>query len=245
MENIGQQAERFGTDIRYQDVEKVELTGDVKKVYTADGAVHLAKTVIMTTGSQVRKLNIEGEDRLSGYGVSWCATCDGFFFKDKEIAVVGGGDSALEEALFLTTFASKVYLVHRRDSFRASEIMQTRVFNNPKIEVVWDSAVTAVHGESNLESITLTNTKDGSERQLAVQGLFIAIGSDPRVELVRDQLEITENHTIAVQGRSSKTSVPGIFAAGDVIDPTYRQAIIAAGSGAVAALDAQHYLENL
>ena len=245
MENIGQQAERFGADIRYQDVEKVELTGDVKKVYTADGAVHLAKTVIMTTGSQVRKLNIEGEDRLSGYGVSWCATCDGFFFKDKEIAVVGGGDSALEEALFLTTFASKVYLVHRRDSFRASEIMQTRVFNNPKIEVVWDSAVTAVHGESNLESVTLTNTKDGSERQLDVQGLFIAIGSDPRVELVRDQLEITENHTIAVQGRSSKTSVPGVFAAGDVIDPTYRQAIIAAGSGAVAALDAQHYLENL
>ena len=244
MDNIGQQAERFGTDIRYQDVDKVELTGDVKKVYTADGAVHLAKTVIMTTGSQVRKLNIEGEDRLSGYGVSWCATCDGFFFKDKEIAVVGGGDSALEEALFLTTFASKVYLVHRRDAFRASEIMQERVFKNPKIEVVWDSAVTAVHGESNLE-VTLTNTKDGSESRLEVQGLFIAIGSDPRVELVRDQLEITENHTIAVQGRSSKTSVPGVFAAGDVIDPTYRQAIIAAGSGAVAALDAQHYLENL
>ena len=221
MDNIGQQAERFGTDIRYQDVDKVELTGDVKKVYTADGAVHLAKTVIMTTGSQVRKLNIEGEDRLSGYGVSWCATCDGFFFKDKEIAVVGGGDSALEE------------------------IMQERVFKNPKIEVVWDSAVTAVHGESNLEAVTLTNTKDGSESRLEVQGLFIAIGSDPRVELVRDQLEITENHTIAVQGRSSKTSVPGVFAAGDVIDPTYRQAIIAAGSGAVAALDAQHYLENL
>ena len=194
MDNIGQQAERFGTDIRYQDVDKVELTGDVKKVYTADGAVHLAKTVIMTTGSQVRKLNIEGEDRLSGYGVSWCATCDGFFFKDKEIAVVGGGDSALEEALFLTTFASKVYLVHRRDAFRASEIMQERVFNNPKIEVVWDSAVTAVHGESNLEAVTLTNTKDGSESRLEVQGLFIAIGS---------------------------------------------------GSGAVAALDAQHYLENL
>ncbi len=245
MDNIGQQAERFGTDIRYQDVEKVELTGDVKKVYTADGAVHLAKTVIMTTGSQVRKLNIEGEERLSGYGVSWCATCDGFFFKGKEIAVVGGGDSALEEALFLTTFASKVHLVHRRDAFRASEIMQHRVANNPKIEVVWDSAVTEVHGESNLEAITLTNTKDGSERRLDVQGLFIAIGSDPRVELVRDQLEITENHTIAVQGRSSKTSVPGVFAAGDVIDPTYRQAIIAAGSGAVAALDAQHYLENL
>ena len=236
MDNIGQQAERFGTDIRYQDVDKVELTGDVKKVYTADGAVHLAKTVIMTTGSQVRKLNIEGEDRLSG---------DGFFFKDKEIAVVGGGDSALEEALFLTTFASKVYLVHRRDAFRASEIMQERVFKNPKIEVVWDSAVTAVHGESSLEAVTLTNTKDGSESRLEVQGLFIAIGSDPRVELVRDQLEITENHTIAVQGRSSKTSVPGVFAAGDVIDPTYRQAIIAAGSGAVAALDAQHYLENL
>ena len=244
MEEMRAQAIRFGADLRMEVVDSIELEGDIKKLHVGDEFFE-ARAVILATGAAPRHLGVPGEEELTGRGVSTCATCDGFFFKDKEIAVVGGGDSALEEALFLTTFASKVYLVHRRDSFRASEIMQTRAFNNPKIEVVWDSAVTAVHGESNLESITLTNTKDGSERQLAVQGLFIAIGSDPRVELVRDQLEITENHTIAVQGRSSKTSVPGVFAAGDVIDPTYRQAIIAAGSGAVAALDAQHYLENL
>ena len=229
MTNIGAQAERFGTDIRYQDVEKLDLTGEVKKVILSDGSVHLAKTVILSTGSEYRKLGVEGEDRLSGYGVSWCATCDGFFFKEKDIAVVGGGDSALEEALFLTTFARKVYIIHRRDSFRASDIMQKR----------------AIDGDSNLEKVTLKNTKDGSERELPLNGLFIAIGSDPRVDMVKDQLTLSEQGTIEVQGRSSKTSVPGVFAAGDVIDPTYRQAIIAAGSGAVAALDAQHYIENM
>ena len=232
MTNIGAQAERFGTDIRYQDVEKLDLTGEVKKV-------------ILSTGSEYRKLGVEGEDRLSGYGVSWCATCDGFFFKEKDIAVVGGGDSALEEALFLTTFARKVYIIHRRDSFRASDIMQKRAFENPKIEVLWDSEVSAIDGDSNLEKVTLKNTKDGSERELPLNGLFIAIGSDPRVDMVKDQLTLSEQGTIEVQGRSSKTSVPGVFAAGDVIDPTYRQAIIAAGSGAVAALDAQHYIENM
>ena len=161
MTNIGAQAERFGTDIRYQDVEKLDLTGEVKKVILADGSVHLAKTVILSTGSEYRKLGVEGEDRLSGYGVSWCATCDGFFFKEKDIAVVGGGDSALEEALFLTTFARKVYIIHRRDSFRASDIMQKRAFENPKIEVLWDSEVSAIDGDSNLEKVTLKNTKDG------------------------------------------------------------------------------------
>ena len=241
MTNIGAQAERFGTDIRYQDVEKLDLTGEVKKVILADGSVHLAKTVILSTGSEYRKLGVEGEDRLSGYGVSWCATCDGFFFKEKDIAVVGGGDSAL----FLTTFARKVYIIHRRDSFRASDIMQKRAFENPKIEVLWDSEVSAIDGDSNLEKVTLKNTKDGSERELPLNGLFIAIGSDPRVDMVKDQLTLSEQGTIEVQGRSSKTSVPGVFAAGDVIDPTYRQAIIAAGSGAVAALDAQHYIENM
>ena len=245
MTNNGAQAERFGTDIRYQDVEKLDLTGEVKKVILADGSVHLAKTVILSTGSEYRKLGVEGEDRLSGYGVSWCATCDGFFFKEKDIAVVGGGDSALEEALFLTTFARKVYIIHRRDSFRASDIMQKRAFENPKIEVLWDSEVSAIDGDSNLEKVTLKNTKDGSERELPLNGLFIAIGSDPRVDMVKDQLTLSEQGTIEVQGRSSKTSVPGVFAAGDVIDPTYRQAIIAAGSGAVAALDAQHYIENM
>ena len=245
MTNIGAQAERFGTDIRYQDVEKLDLTGEVKKVILADGSVHLAKTVILSTGSEYRKLGVEGEDRLSGYGVSWCATCDGFFFKEKDIAVVGGGDSALEEALFLTTFARKVYIIHRRDSFRASDIMQQRVFDNPKIEVLWNSVVSEIHGDSKLEEIVLTDTVTGATRDMRLDGLFIAIGSDPRIEMVKDQLEITDQNTIAVQGRSSKTSLPGVFAAGDVIDPTYRQAIIAAGSGAVAALDAQHYLENL
>lgn len=245
MTNFGAQAERFGTDIRYQDVEKLELDGDIKKVTLSDGSVHLAKTVILSTGSQYRKLGVEGEDTLSGYGVSWCATCDGFFFKDKEIAVVGGGDSALEEALFLTTYASKVYLIHRRDSLRASDIMQQRVFDNPKIEVLWNSVVSEIHGDSKLEEVVLTDTVTGATRDMRLDGLFIAIGSDPRIEMVKDQLEITDQNTIAVQGRSSKTSLPGVFAAGDVIDPTYRQAIIAAGSGAVAALDAQHYLENL
>ena len=245
MTNIGAQAERFGTDIRYQDVEKLDLTGEVKKVILADGSVHLAKTVILSTGSEYRKLGVEGEDRLSGYGVSWCATCDGFFFKEKDIAVVGGDDSALKETLFLTTFARKVYIIHRRDSFRASDIMQKRAFENPKIEVLWDSEVSAIDGDSNLEKVTLKNTKDGSERELPLNGLFIAIGSDPRVDMVKDQLTLSEQGTIEVQGRSSKTSVPGVFAAGDVIDPTYRQAIIAASSGAVAALDAQHYIENM
>lgn len=245
MTNFGAQAERFGTDIRYQDVEKLELDGDIKKVILSDGSVHLAKTVILSTGSQYRKLGVEGEDTFSGYGVSWCATCDGFFFKDKEIAVVGGGDSALEEALFLTTYASKVSLIHRRDSLRASDIMQQRVFDNPKIEVLWNSVVSEIHGDSKLEEVVLTDTVTGATRDMKLDGLFIAIGSDPRIEMVKDQLEITDQNTIAVQGRSSKTSLPGVFAAGDVIDPTYRQAIIAAGSGAVAALDAQHYLENL
>ena len=245
MTNFGAQAERFGTDIRYQDVEKLELDGDIKKVILSDGSVHLAKTVILSTGSQYRKLGVESEDTLSGYGVSWCATCDGFFFKDKEIAVVGGGDSALEEALFLTTYASKVYLIHRRDSLRASDIMQQRVFDNPKIEVLWNSVVSEIHGDSKLEEVVLTDTVTGATRDMKLDGLFIAIGSDPRIEMVKDQLEITDQNTIAVQGRSSKTSLPGVFAAGDVIDPTYRQAIVAAGSGAVAALDAQHYLENL
>ena len=220
MTNIGAQAERFGADIRYQDVEKLDLTGEVKKVILADGSVHLAKTVILSTGSEYRKLGVEGEDRLSGYGVSWCATCDGFFFKEKDIAVVGGGDSALEEALFLTTFARKVYIIHRRDSFRASDIMQKRAFENPKIEVLWDSEVSAIDGDSNLEKVTLKNTKDGSERELPLNGLFIAIGSDPRVDMVKDQLTLSEQGTSEVQGRSSKTSVPGVVAAGDVIDPT-------------------------
>lgn len=245
MTNIGAQAERFGADIRYEDVAEVELEGDVKKVILTDGSVHLAKTVIISTGSEYRKLGVDGESRLSGHGVSWCATCDGFFFKEKALAVIGGGDSALEEALFLTAFASKVYLVHRRDSFRASEIMAQRALAHEKIEVIWDSVVKTIDGDEKVSGLTLSNVKTGEETTLDVEGVFVAIGSDPRTSLVQGQLELTEAGTIAVEGRSSRTSIPGVFAAGDVIDPTYRQAITAAGSGCVAALDAQHYLEAL
>ncbi|WP_237221968.1 thioredoxin-disulfide reductase [Rothia nasimurium] len=245
MTNIGAQAERFGADIRYEDVAEVELEGDVKKVILTDGSVHLAKTVIISTGSEYRKLGVDGESRLSGHGVSWCATCDGFFFKEKALAVIGGGDSALEEALFLTAFASKVYLVHRRDSFRASEIMAQRALAHEKIEVIWDSVVKTIDGDEKVSGLTLSNVKTGEETTLDVEGVFVAIGSDPRTSLVQGQLELTDAGTIAVEGRSSRTSIPGVFAAGDVIDPTYRQAITAAGSGCVAALDAQHYLEAL
>ncbi|MDO4916463.1 MAG: thioredoxin-disulfide reductase [Rothia sp. (in: high G+C Gram-positive bacteria)] len=245
MTTIGAQAERFGADVRYEDVEKLELEGDIKKVILSDGSIHQAKTVIISTGSEYRKLGVDGEQRLSGHGVSWCATCDGFFFKEKALAVVGGGDSALEEALYLTNHASKVYLVHRRDSLRGSEIMQQRVFENEKIEVIWDSAVKTINGDDKVSSVILLNTKTAEESELAVEGVFVAIGSDPRTSLVQDVLELTDAGTIAVQGRTSKTSVAGVFAAGDVIDPTYRQAITAAGSGCVAALDAQHYLETL
>lgn len=245
MTNIGAQAERFGADIRYEDVAEVELEGDVKKVILTDGSVHLAKTVIISTGSEYRKLGVDGESRLSGHGVSWCATCDGFFFKEKALAVIGGGDSALEEALFLTAFASKVYLVHRRNSFRASEIMAQRALAHEKIEVIWDSVVKTIDGDEKVSGLTLSNVKTGEETTLDVEGVFVAIGSDPRTSLVQGQLDLTEAGTIAVEGRSSRTSIPGVFAAGDVIDPTYRQAITAAGSGCVAALDAQHYLEAL
>lgn len=245
MTNIGAQAERFGADIRYEDVASLELEGPVKKVILTDGSVHLAKAVIVSTGSEYRKLGVEGEARLSGHGVSWCATCDGFFFKEKELAVVGGGDSALEEALFLTNFASKVYLIHRRDSFRASEIMAKRALEHEKIQVIWDSVVSSIEGQDKVQSLLLTNVKTQQQTQLEVEGVFVAIGSDPRTALVQGQLDLTEAGTIAVEGRSSRTSLPGVFAAGDVIDPTYRQAITAAGSGCVAALDAQHYLESL
>ena len=245
MANMQQQAERFGADIQYEDVDSVELEGEVKKITLQDGTVHWAKAVIISTGSEYRKLGLEDETRLSGHGVSWCATCDGFFFKDKPIAVVGGGDSALEEALFLTNFASNVTIIHRRDSLRASEIMQERALNNPKITFIWDSAVVGIEGEAKTEALQVENLKSGLTQRLEVDGLFVAIGSDPRTDLVKDQLELTPGGTIAVNGRSSKTNVPGVFAAGDVIDPTYRQAITAAGSGCVAAIDAQHYLESL
>ncbi len=244
MANFQAQAERFGTESLLDDVHEVDLRGDVKIVKTGGGKTFEAKTVILATGAAYRELGLPREKELSGHGVSWCATCDGFFFRQKTIAVVGGGDSAMEEANFLTRFADKVYLIHRRDSFKASKIMADRALNNPKIEVIWNSEVTELHGEPKLSGVTLRNTVDGSTSQLDVEGLFIAVGNDPRVWLVEDQVELTSEKFIKVEGRSSKTTLPGVFAAGDVIDPTYRQAITAAASGCVAALDAEHYLND-
>jgi thioredoxin reductase (NADPH) len=245
MDAFRAQAERFGTEVLLDDVIEVDLKGPVKIVKTGGGKTFEAKTVILATGAAYRELGLPREKELSGYGISWCATCDGFFFREKTIAVVGGGDSAMEEATFLTRFASKVYLIHRRDSFKASKIMQERALNNTKIEVIWNTEVSELLGEGKLTGIKTNNLVDGTQNTLDLDGLFIAIGNDPRVWLVENQLTLTPEKFIEVDGRSSKTSLPGVFAAGDVIDPTYRQAITAAGSGCVAALDAEHYLSNL
>ena len=245
MMKMEEQAAKFGAEIVRDDVTSVDLSGEIKKVTTGSGETHEALAVIVATGSAYRKLGLADEDRLSGYGVSWCATCDGFFFRQKTIAVVGGGDSAMEEANFLTRFADKVYLIHRKDSFRASKIMQERALANDKIEVLWNSAVSAINGADSVTGVTLTDTVTGATRDLDLDGLFIAIGNDPRTHLVHGQVDLTTDGTIAVQGRSSKTNLTGVFAAGDVIDPTYRQAITAAASGTIAALDAEHYLQSL
>jgi thioredoxin reductase (NADPH) len=245
MEAFRAQAERFGTEVLLDDVIEVDLTGDVKIVKTGGGQTFEAKTVILATGAAYRELGLPREKELSGHGVSWCATCDGFFFREKTIAVIGGGDSAMEEATFLTRFASKVYLIHRRDTFKASKIMQERALANPKIEVIWNAEVAELLGDPKLTGIITRNTVDGTTAQLDLDGLFIAVGNDPRVWLVENQLELTAEKFIKVDGRSSKTSLPGVFACGDVIDPTYRQAITAAGSGCVAALDAEHYLASV
>jgi thioredoxin reductase (NADPH) len=244
MANFQAQAERFGTEILFDDVVEVDLKGEIKKVKTGGGQEFEAKAVIIATGAAYRELGLPKEKELSGHGVSWCATCDGFFFRDKVIAVVGGGDSAMEEANFLTKFASKVYVIHRRDSLKASKIMQKRSFDNPKIEFIWNSAVSELKGDAKLTGIVLENTVSREKSDLELDGLFIAIGNDPRVWLVENQVELTAERFIKVEGRSSKTSLAGVFACGDVIDPTYRQAITAAGSGCVAALDAEHYLSS-
>ena len=244
MANFQAQAERFGTEILFDDVVEVDLKGEIKKVKTGGGQEFEAKAVIIATGAAYRELGLPKEKELSGHGVSWCATCDGFFFRDKTIAVVGGGDSAMEEANFLTKFASKVYVIHRRDSLKASKIMQQRSFDNPKIEFIWNAGVAALQGDAKLTGVVLEDTQTGEKKDLALDGLFIAIGNDPRVWLVENQVELTAERFIKVEGRSSKTSLPGVFACGDVIDPTYRQAITAAGSGCVAALDAEHYLSS-
>jgi thioredoxin reductase (NADPH) len=245
MDNMRAQAERFGAELVADDVTAVDLTGAVKVVTDSAGAEHRAHTVILAMGSGYRKLGIENEDRLSGHGVSWCATCDGFFFRDQHIAVVGGGDSAVEEATFLSRFASKVTLIHRRDELRASKIMQDRAFADPKIEFAWNSAVETIHGEEKLTGVTLVDTETGEKRELDVTGLFIAIGHDPRSELLHDQVRLDEDGYVLADHPSTRTNVPGVFACGDLVDHTYRQAVTAAGTGCSAALDAERYLADL
>ena len=244
MTQMQEQAERFGTDIRYEDVTALELEGDVKRITTSDG-VYEARSVIISTGSEYRHLGIDGEERLSGHGVSYCATCDGFFFKDQDIVVVGGGDSAMEEATFLTRFARSVTVVHRRDELRASAVMAKRAQEDPKISFAWNSRVVELHGEDSLTAVTLEDTVTGERRRLEASGLFVAIGQVPRSELVTDVLDLDEAGYIKVEAPSQRTRIPGVFACGDVADPTYQQAITAAGSGCRAALDAEHYLTTL
>lgn len=244
MTQMQEQAERFGADIRYEDVTALELEGDVKRITTSDD-VYEARTVIISTGSEYRHLGIDGEERLSGHGVSYCATCDGFFFKDQDIVVVGGGDSAMEEATFLTRFARSVTVVHRRDELRASAVMAKRAQEDPKISFAWNSRVVELDGEDSLTGVTLEDTVTGDRRRLEATGLFVAIGQVPRSELVADVLDLDEAGYIKVEAPSQRTRIPGVFACGDVADPTYQQAITAAGSGCRAALDAEHYLTTL
>jgi thioredoxin reductase (NADPH) len=244
MDEMRAQAERFGAELVADDVVEVDLTGDVKVVRTAD-ATYTATAVILAMGSGYRRLGLADEDRLSGHGVSWCATCDGFFFREQHIAVVGGGDSALEEATFLSRFGSKVTVIHRRDELRASKIMQDRAFSDPKIDFAWNSEVAEIHGEDKLTGLTLRDTVTGETRELDATGLFIAIGHDPRSELIRGQVRTDDEGYVLVEGRSTLTNLPGVFAAGDLVDHTYRQAITAAGSGCAAALDAERYLADL
>ncbi|OMI38779.1 thioredoxin-disulfide reductase [Streptomyces sparsogenes] len=246
MDNMRAQAERFGAELVPDDIVSVDLSEDIKTVTDSSGTVHRAKTVIVTTGSQHRKLGLPHEDELSGRGVSWCATCDGFFFKDQDIAVIGGGDTAMEEATFLSRFAKSVTVVHRRDTLRASKAMQDRAFADPKISFIWDSEVTEIHGDNNkLSGLTLRDVKTGETSQLPVTGLFIAIGHDPRTELFKGQLDLDDEGYLKVAAPSTRTNLPGVFAAGDVVDHTYRQAITAAGTGCSAALDAERYLAAL
>ncbi len=238
------QAEKFGTEMVTDDVVEMDLSGPVKTLTDGEGRTWKARAVILAMGSAYRELGLPDEKRLSGHGVSWCATCDGFFFRDQDIAVVGGGDSAVEEATFLTRFARSVTLIHRRDQLRASKIMAERAHSNPKITFAWNSTVTAIHGADKLTGVTLTDTVTGAESELAVTGLFVAIGHDPRNELVRGVVTLDDDGYVVCEGRSTRTSLPGVFACGDLVDHTYRQAITAAGSGCAAALDAQHFLES-
>jgi thioredoxin reductase (NADPH) len=250
MDAIRTQAQRFGAELVTDDVVELDLIGPVKQVVTGDEqfgtrTTHQARAVILATGSAYRHLGLPAEDRLSGHGVSWCATCDGFFFRDQDIAVVGGGDSAIEEATFLTRFARSVTLIHRRDALRASKIMQARAFADPKLTIAWNSVVVDLHGENKLTGVQLQDTVTGAQRRLEVTGLFIAVGHDPRTELIKGQINLDPAGYITVDHPSTRTNQPGVFACGDVVDHTYRQAITAAGTGCAAALDAERYLAML
>jgi thioredoxin reductase (NADPH) len=247
MEEMKAQAKRFGTEIIQEYVTEVDFAGEQKKVVVKDTA-YQAKAIIISTGASANWLGLENEKRLMGKGISACATCDGFFFTDKSVVVVGGGDSAMEEALTLAKFASKVTIVHRRNEFRASKIMQQRVQDNPKIEVIWNTTVTDVLGKDFVEGVRLQDVKTKKDQDFATQGLFVAIGHTPATELFKDQVRVDEKgymHTHVTTGVDTSTSVPGVFAAGDVADPHYRQAVTAAGDGCKAALEAEHYIENL
>ena len=242
MDEMREQALRFGADLRMEDIESVSLDGPVKSVVTADGETHRARAVILAMGAAARYLQVPGEQELLGRGVSSCATCDGFFFRDQDIAVIGGGDSAMEEALFLTRFASGVTLVHRRDEFRASKIMLNRARNNDKIKFVTNAVVVAVEGDTTVTGLRLRDTVTGEESTLAVTGVFVAIGHEPRSGLVHDVIDADADGYVLVKGRTTSTSLDGVFAAGDLVDRTYRQAVTAAGSGCAAAIDAERWL---
>ena len=244
MDNMRKQAKRFGTELITDDVVEMDLTGEIKVIKDGSGNVVHARSVILAMGSAYREIGLENEKRLSGRGVSWCATCDGFFFRDQEIAVVGGGDSAVEEATFLTKFASKVVLIHRRDELRASKIMQERAFANPKIEMLWDTEVIDVLGEQKVEALELRNLKTGEVSKRNFTGLFVAIGHIPRSELITTSVTLDNEGYVQVEGRSTRTNLSGVFACGDLVDHTYRQAITAAGSGCQAALDAEKFLSH-
>ncbi|MFF2186045.1 thioredoxin-disulfide reductase [Streptomyces sp. NPDC058155] len=246
MENMRAQAEKFGAEMVDDDIVSVDLTGPVKELADSQGTVHRAKAVIVATGSGYRKLGLPREDELSGRGVSWCATCDGFFFKGRDIVVVGGGDTAMEEATFLTRFANSVTVVHRRSTLRASQVMQNRAFADDKVTFAFDSEIAEIKEEGGmLSGLVLRDTFTGKTRDLDATGLFIAIGHDPRTELFTGQLELDHEGYLKVEAPSTRTNIPGVFAAGDVVDHTYRQAITAAGTGCAAALDAERYLAAL
>ncbi|UED85319.1 thioredoxin-disulfide reductase [Streptomyces profundus] len=246
MDNMRAQAERFGAELIPDDIVAVDVSGEIKTVTDTAGTVHSARAIIVTTGSQHRKLGLPQEDELSGRGVSYCATCDGFFFREQDIAVIGGGDTAMEEATFLSRFARSVTVIHRRDTLRASKAMQERAFADPKIKFLWDSEIAEIQGtDGKLSGLVVRNTKSDEKSELPLTGLFVAIGHDPRVELFKGVLDLDEEGYISVDAPSTRTNVPGVFAAGDVVDHTYRQAITAAGTGCSAALDAERYLAAL